>query len=347
MVAKEDILDRVPGLLEELAGLPARRLKRSGSADMVLRMGSHVFVVVAKASSRAESIAQAAHSARSAAAAVSDEAIALVAVPFMGELGGRLCQDDGVSYVDLSGNARIEAPGLRVLVSGQPNRFVRRGRPASVFAPKSARVSRLLLLDPLRWWRQADLAENAGLGAGYVSRICKRLEEDRLIEREDGRAVRPRDPGLLLDAWQGQYDFRRHDIREGHVSARSGQELAQRVVDACNEVACSYALTGLAAAWLLAPFAGYRLVVVYTKKAPSEKLLSKLKWHPEERGANLWLVRPNDEGVFHGAESVQGMSCVSAVQAYLDLHGMPERSEEAAEQLRKERLRWPQTKSRV
>ncbi len=347
MVAKEDILDRVPGLLEELVRLPARRVKRRADADLVLRVGSHVFVIEAKSSSRAESIAQAADSARSAAAAVSGEAIALVVVPFMGELGGRLCQDEGVSYVDLSGNARIEAPGLRVHVAGQPNQFVRRGRPSSVFAPKSARVSRLLLLDPQRWWRQADLAENANLGAGYVSRICKRLEDDRLIERDDDRAVRPRDPSLLLDAWQSQYDFRRHEIREGHVSARSGQELVQRVVDACDEVGCSYALTGLAAAWLLAPFAGYRLVAVYLKKAPSEKLLSKLKWHEENRGANLWLVRPNDKGVLHGAESVQSMSCVSAVQTYLDLQGMPERADEAAEQLRKERLRWQKTKGRA
>jgi Transcriptional regulator, AbiEi antitoxin, Type IV TA system len=347
MVVKEDILDRVPELLEELVGLPARRMKRKPNTDLVLRVGSHVLVIQAKSSLRAESIAQAVDSARSAALTVSAKAIALIVVPFMGELGGRLCRNEGVSYLDLSGNAWIEATGLRVHVAGQPNRFVRRGRPSSVFAPMSARVSRLLLLDPQRWWRQTGLVERANLGAGYVSRICKRLEEDRLIERDDGRAVRPRDPGLLLDAWQAQYDFRRHDVREGHISVRSGEELVQRVVDVCDEVRCAYALTGLAAAWLLAPFASYRLVAVYIKKSPSEKLLSKLKWHEEKRGANLWLVRPHDEGVFHGAESMQGMSCVSAVQAYLDLEGMPERSEEAAEQLRKERLQWQKTKGRA
>ena len=53
------------------------------------------------------------------------------------------------------------------------------------------------------------------------------------------------------------------------------------------------------------------------------------------------LVEANDdEGVFQGAKAIEGISCVSPVQAYLDLHAMPERAEEAAEHLRKERLQW-------
>lgn len=347
MAAIKDILDQVPELLEALVGLRAHRGRQDADADLVVRVGPHLFVVEAKPRSSAESVGPAAERVKQASRGVRKDAIPLVAVPFMGELGDRLCRDQGVGYVDLCGNARIEAPGLRIHVTGKPNQFVRRGRPSSVFAPKSARVARLLLLDPMRWWRQAELAESADLGPGYVSRICKRLEEDSLVERDEDRAVRPRDPDLLLDAWQAQYDFRRHEVREGHVSVRSGEELVRRVVDACDGAGQRYALTGLAAAWLLAPFAGYRLVAVYVGKAPTEKLLSKLKWHDEPRGANLWLVRPNDEGVFHGTEQIQGMACVSPVQAYLDLQTMPERAEEAAERLRKERLQWPKTRNRA
>ena len=124
------------------------------------------------------------------------------------------------------------------------------------------------------------------------------------------------------------------------MAARTGEELAERFVDACHDADCSYALTGLAAAWLLAPFASYRLVAAYISNVLSNEVLASLKWNEESRGANLWLIRPNDEGVFHGSETVRGLVCVSPVQAYLDLHAMPERSEEAAEQLRKERLRW-------
>lgn len=347
MASAEDILDRVPALLEALVGSRACSRRREADADLVLRVGTHLFVIEAKSKSSADSVGPAAKRVQQVVRDLSEEAIPLVVVPFMGELGDRLCRDQGVGYVDLCGNARIEAPGLKIHVRGRPNRFVRRGRPSSVFAPKSARIARLLLLDPQRWWRQAELAETADLGPGYVSRICTRLEGDRLVERDGSRAVRPRDPDLLLEAWKAQYDFRRHDVREGHVSVRSGEELVRHVVAACDETGQRYALTGLAAAWLLAPFAGYRLVAVYIGRTPNDKLLAKLKWHDEPRGANLWLIRPNDEGVFHGSESIQGMVCVSPIQAYLDLQAMPERAEEAAEQLRKERLQWPKTRNRA
>jgi hypothetical protein len=58
----------------------------------------------------------------------------------------------------------------------------------------------------------------------------------------------------------------------------------------------------------------------------------------EERGANTWLVVPNDEGVFEGAEDRDGVPCVHPLQAYLDLKGQPERATEAAADLRKQLL---------
>ncbi|MBK9117995.1 MAG: hypothetical protein IPM18_00080 [Phycisphaerales bacterium] len=284
-------------------------------------------------------MAQAAQIVSDAAKRAGRHAIGLVAVPYMGDVGKRVCMDAGVGFVDLSGNAMIEAPGLRVNIAGLPNQFVRRGRPSSVFALKSSRVSRLLLLDPQRWWRQGELAAEVRLEPD-TSAASARWEQDVLIERNPDGAMRPKEPQLLLDAWKGEYDFRDHDIREGHVTAKTGEELAKRVMDACKSLGYSSTLTGLAAAWLLAPFAGYRLVAVYINKLASERLLQRLKWHEEKRGANLWLVRPNDEGVFHGAKSINGISCVSPVQAFLDLQAMPERSQEAAEQLRKERMQW-------
>lgn len=340
MITEDDILERLPALLAELANLPVKSARQGQAADLRLRLGPHLLAVRVKTNSRAGMVAEAAKIARQAAKKGKPAATPLVAVPFMGEVGRRICQEEGVSYVDLSGNADISAPGLRIHVSGKPNGFVRRGRPPSVFAPKSSRLARILLAEPKQWWRQAELAGAAQLGAGYVSRTCRRLEEDHLIERDAEGRVRPRDPNLLLQAWQAQYDLRRHDILQGHVAARSGEDLARQVAEACRGLGFDYALTGLAAGWLMAPFAGYRLVTVYLRKSPGDKLFQRLKWHEEKRGANLWLIRPNDEGVFHGAQNVKSMVCVGPVQVWLDLCNLPERAEEAAEHLRKERLKW-------
>jgi len=62
----------------------------------------------------------------------------------------------------------------------------------------------------------------------------------------------------------------------------------------------------------------------------------------DERGANTWLVVPNDEGFFHGSEVREGIRCVHPVQVYLDLKAHPERSAEAASRLRQEYLKWRQ-----
>ena len=69
-------------------------------------------------------------------------------------------------------------------------------------------------------------------------------------------------------------------------------------------------------------------------------VLEKLGFRNEPRGADLWLVLPNDEGVFHGSASKGGVRCVHPVQAYLDLKAHPERAGEAAQRLRGDMLTW-------
>ena len=100
------------------------------------------------------------------------------------------------------------------------------------------------------------------------------------------------------------------------------------------------AVTGLAGAWLLNQFAGFRLVAFYVSQLPSAQAQQAMGFREESRGENVWLVVPNDEGVFHGAAEREGIPCVHPVQAYLDLKGHPERASEAAERLRNEFLNW-------
>lgn len=98
--------------------------------------------------------------------------------------------------------------------------------------------------------------------------------------------------------------------------------------------------TGLAAAWQMTHFAAFRTATFFLADEPSPDLKGKLGFRDEPRGANLWLVVPNDAGVFHGAEPRDGIRCVHPVQAFLDLKGHPERAAEAAAQLRSEALNW-------
>jgi len=260
----------------------------------------------------------------------------------MGHVGRELCEQSGVSWLDLSGNAQIVAPGLRIRIEGRPNKYRDRGRPPNVFAPKSSRIGRQLLFRPQRFQTQAELARQTELDDGYVSKIVRRLELEHFVEANDDGAVRPRDPNLLLDAWHGAYDFRRHRIMQGHVPARSGDELLQRIANQFSQEKLDYAATGLSAAWLLTSFATFRLATFYLASLPSRSLLQEIDFSEEPKGANLWLVLPDDEGVFHGRQTQAGVPCVSPVQTYLDLKDQPERAKDAAVELRSKLLNWGQ-----
>jgi len=260
-------------------------------------------------------------------------AVPIVAVPFMGETGRRLCAEAGVSWVDLSGNAWIDAPGRQIRFIGHKNRFSSAGRPPDVFAPRSSRVARALLTEPQRLFTQAELTAASGVDKGRVSRLVRRLEQMDLLVRE-GRAFRLKDAGLALEAWREAYDFEDHDVRRGHVSVRDPQELIETIGRSAAAAGLSWALTGLAAAWRLTHFAMFRLVTVYVRERPPDEWLSEMSFREEPRGANLWVVRAVDDGVFEGAAVADGFPCVHPMQVYLDLKSHPERAAEAAGQLR-------------
>ena len=106
---------------------------RSGTVDLLARVGSTRLVMehltTADAPSVDGAIQQLKHYVRTGD-------VPVVVVPFMGEVGRRLCNQASVSWLDLSGNADIRSPNLRILIDGRPNRYVHLGRPATPFAAR-------------------------------------------------------------------------------------------------------------------------------------------------------------------------------------------------------------------
>jgi len=337
-------VDRVVAHLAELLSLAstdsaARKMEEAG-IDAIVDLGGLTFVIEWKASSGLAQVSQAADNVRQHASEMGKRAVPVLAVPFMGPLGRERCREAGVNWLDLSGNAHIVAPGVRVQIEGKPNLFKRRGRPSSAFAPKSSRIARWVLLNPGESMTQREIARATDMDEGFTSRIVARLEEDELVVREPNGAIRARDPDLLLDAWREDYDFSKHEIVKGHVAARSGDALLRRVADQLRSMETDYAATGMAAAWLLTRFASFRTLATYVAERPSSDLLDSMGFREKAPGANVWLVVPADGGVFHGAGERDGVRCIHPVQAYLDLKGQPERADEAATHLRAELLTW-------
>ncbi len=316
-------------------------LVEPSAPDALLRAGGTVFVLECRVATSTAALYQAirtvkAHGSRTRALGFAAEVVPVLAVPFMGPTGRTLCDEESCSWLDLSGNANIRAPGLLVKIEGNPNRFKRRGRPASAFSPMASRITRVLLMYPTVDFSQRQLAQRTGIDEGYVSRIVRNLVDQGLVGKH-GKLIRVPDPDLLLRAWLDDYDFGKHRRIAGHIPARDGDELIRRLADALAHQphGPTYAATGLAAAWCMGRYAAFRSASVYVHHEDALDDLRDLSFRRTDRGANVWLLVPTDSGVFQGVATKDGVHCVAPVQVYLDLHAHSERARDVALEVRR------------
>ena len=337
-------IELIVGRLEEILREPCQDVTLEQNVgefrhDAVVSVGDHIFVVEWKRSGVLGQIALAVNQLVRVAQEGDSRVIPLLAVPYMGVKGRYYCEQAGVSWLDLSGNSGITAKGLHVREQGFRNRYHRREPLGNPFGSKGSRIARWLLAHPGGIFRQQELATAVELSEGYVSRVIGKLFENQLVTRES-KGIRVLDHNLMLDSWDDSYRFNSHALIPGHIPTRSGVELVQRLAGALNGSDIQYAMTGLAAAWLYTRYAEFRLLTVYLSEFPSAELINRLEFREEPRGANVWLVVPNDEGVFQVNQTIGAVRCVHPVQAYLDLQEHPERSREAADELRSRLLIW-------
>lgn len=342
---EKQAMAEVPGILANFLELPENDVNvvpQQGKIgpDFSVKASGYHFLVECKSTAARAPLLMALRQISEMKDSFKKEAIPLIVVPYMGKSGMDFCQEHDLSWVDLSGNAHIKAPKLLIHVEGRKNRFKSVGRPANVFAPKSARIVRLLLIESGKGYNQREISQITGLDEGHTSRIVRRLKELNLIERDEQGFLTPSDPDQLLDAWIETYDFSKHEIVRGHIAARTGEELLKRISRTLADQQIDYAATGLAGAWQYNHFAMFRLATFFLADPPKKNLFDLLNFREDDRGANTWLVVPNDNGVFHGSLTCDDIVCVHPVQIYLDLKWHPERAKEAAEMVRKERLKW-------
>jgi len=260
--------------------------------------------------------------------------VKILVVPYMYKLGRKKCEEAKVSWLDLSGNANIKGPNIRIIIDNQSNLFKRPGRSTSVFAPKSSRVTRFLLYNSQGAFSQREISLQTDLDEGYVSRIVGSLQELELVTKDDSGNITNRNPETLLDAWLEKYDLSKHNVIKGYIPARSGQLLMQHINNFLKKEGINFAITGLSAAWLYNHFASFRTVTVYSEKSVSSELLSNLDFSESDIGYNTIIASPNDTSVLWNLSEIEDIKCVHPIQAYLDLKGQPERSQEAMSQLK-------------
>lgn len=261
---------------------------------------------------------------------------AVIIAPFISREGAEICSELGVGFIDLSGNCLLNLEGLYIERTGYPNKFKKPREIQSLFSPKSSRVIRWLLTDPKRVWTLKGLAIETGVSIGLIHRIATALENN-LFAKKELRAFKLEDPARLLEAWREEYFRRapkwaRYVIRAGPI-----EESANELKVSANLYGVRYALSGPSGAWFISSYLVPTVIHCYVDVL-KEEFLNELKADPVSSEGTLLIRVVEQENEFIGSRLVKGVYVVSDLQLYLDLWAMGGRGQEAAEELRKERL---------
>lgn len=268
----------------------------------------------------------------------SPRAYGVVAAPYMGPESRRLCREAGVGYVDLVGNAFLKFDGIYVERQSAERPRRERARLRRLFAPKSARIARVLLEHPDAAWTLARLAGEAQVSLRTAHLVVAALDEKAFVDRARG-AIRLSNPGGLLDLWAESYRLDQHRERTFYTFTRSPREVARKLGEAAARLGQRAALTLHGGAALVAPFVRSAEVHAYVL-GDIDRMVQALDLRPVDAGGTVHLLTPNDEGVLYGVRTIERIPVVCNTQLYLDLVNFPGRGREQAAELRRRVLRY-------
>ena len=278
---------------------------------------------------------------RDCAARMGPGTIPVFIAPYLSPESRAICEEYDVGFLDLMGNMRIvfDAVFIDRAVADKP--VTERRSLRSVFSPRAAQVLRVMLRDPSRPWRVQDMASAAGVSIGHVSNVRKALLDREWAEKTpDG--VFLSDPDALLDTWRETYSSPGGQ-RIGYYTLLHGKALDDAAQSAFSFESGqgNMLFAAFSAARWLAPYARVGTDYFYADREGLERLREALHLMPASRGENVVIRLPKDTGIFRDSiEPAPGILCTSDAQTYLDLYAAGERGAEAAEHLRKERLKW-------
>jgi hypothetical protein len=250
----------------------------------------------------------------------------VVIAPELSQEGMKICKQEGVGYLDYSGNCFLNFDHVFISKTGRLKEIEKRKKSRSWYSPRAERVVRTLLLHPRRVWRIRDLANESLVTPNQALHIKDHLAQWFWIsdERDGFRLV---EPALLLDDWSKNYLPGRSTERRFQTE-KPIIETEMALAGICQKQAIPYALMGFSAAMRYDAMLRHNRVSAYVLSDLSQ-IVSDLELTEAKQGnVSLWI--PYDEGVLRGSHDFLGMKVTSPVQTYLDLIGADGKGEKTA-----------------
>jgi hypothetical protein len=251
----------------------------------------------------------------------------LVIAPSFTPQAIKICRQEGVGYLDFSGNCLLNFDLVFINKTGRAATGTKRKKFRSWYSPRIERVLRSIFMHPQRVWKIRELALEAHVTAGQAFSIKRHLGERGWLEEfKHGFALAR--PDLLLDEWSENY-LPARNVERVFSSRRTVIEIEAMLASICQEQIIPYALNGFSAAMRFDPLFHYDRVSAYVLSDLS-KVISALELTESAGKGNVSLWIPYDEGVLRGAEQFDHAKITSPIQTYLDLIGLEGRGEKAA-----------------
>ncbi|MBI5551735.1 MAG: helix-turn-helix domain-containing protein [Desulfobacterales bacterium] len=259
--------------------------------------------------------------------------VPVIVAPYLSPPKQALCKRAGMNFLDLSGNVFLAYESLYVERLGFPSKFPESREGRDPFSDKASLVLRLLLHGGSRAWGVREIAQQAGLDPGFVSRMAKELERREYIMRSDAK-LKLRDPNGVLADWVRGYDFRKNRSSYFFCLAKEPAELMAKLRHVKGELP-NHCLALHAGASLVAPYATFNEVHVYIETPGHIASFKKaLELTEVTQGANLILMVPfYTHSVWYDSREIGGLEVVSDLQLYLDLYNYPLRGREQADHI--------------
>jgi hypothetical protein len=260
-------------------------------------------------------------------------AYGIVIAPYISPRSAEICMRENVGYIDFAGNCYLCFQQIFIKQVGNPNPFSEKRSLRSLFSPKASRLLHVLLLAPKRGWKIQSLAHEAKVSLGLTSNVKKQLLDREWIKEQcDGFYLT--EPGAVLEEWAKNYSFRRNHVRD-YYTLKNLSEFEFEFGEWCQRHQWPSALTGLAGAARMVSAVRYRQTMAYVPNEVFEQL-EQVELKEVTSGGNVSLLVPFDEGVYYGSRNYEALQVVSPIQLYLDLKGLRNRGEEAADLIRQE-----------
>ncbi len=241
----------------------------------------------------------------------------LIVAPWLGRRTQDLLAEQGVNYLDQTGNALIKLSNPAVYIESRGsarNPDPKKRGTIRLRGPKAGRLIRTLV-DIQPPYTLKELAQSTNLAPGYISRTLDALNEETLIKRAPRGPVEAVDAPALLRRWASSYDVFRSNQSMMFIAADGLERLVEELV-AEIERGAQVAVTGSVAAARLAPIASPSLLLAYTPEP--EFLAQRLRLLPADEGANVGLLWPFDPVVWSRTLWEDGLQLAAPPQVAVD-----------------------------